>query len=172
MSTRELARMALYVALFVALDWISGTMLPRMPQGGSLGLSTIVLLIASFDLGVGKALIVTIVGLLLGFMTDPPFFLHFVQYFLDYVVGYTAYAFGRVLLSPNGDEKSFWYYLLPIFVPNLVRFLSSSLAGVLYYEVGWIASFGYQAGYIVPTVIASMIILPLLYVRIKPILKK
>ena len=61
MSTRELARMALYVALFVALDWISGTMLPRMPQGGSLGLSTIVLLIASFDLGVGKALIVTIV---------------------------------------------------------------------------------------------------------------
>lgn len=63
LQTRELTRMALYIALFIALDWFSGNVLPTMPQGGSLGLSTIVLIIASYDLGFTKAIVLNLVAL-------------------------------------------------------------------------------------------------------------
>ncbi len=172
MTTRELAKMALYTALFLALDYISGNFLPRMPQGGSLGLSTIVLIIASFDLGIQKAGLLTIVCLLLSFMTDPPYFLNFIQYILDYGIGYLAYAFAVLFANRNGNERSFQYFVLPILIPNAIRFFSSSLAGVLYYEVNWTASMIYQSGYIVPTIIVSFIILPVLLRRIKPYLKR
>ena len=52
LSVRELVLMAFYVALFMVLDTFVNT-LPffQMPNGGSLGLSTIPLLMASYQLG-------------------------------------------------------------------------------------------------------------------------
>ena len=171
MTARELARMAMYVALFLVLDWVSGNVLPRMPQGGSLGLSTIVLIIAAFDLGLVKSLFVVVLCLMLSFITDPPYFVNFFQYILDYVVGYTAYSLASILRRPSGNERSIGHYVLPILVPNAIRFFSSSLAGVLYYGVNWWGSFLYQLGYIVPTILVSFLILPFLYTRLKPVLK-
>lgn len=171
MTARELARMAMYVALFLVLDWVSGNLLPAMPQGGSLGLSTIVLIIAAFDLGLIKSLFVVILCLMLSFFTDPPYFVNFFQYFLDYVVGYAAYSLAVVLRNPRVDDRNIASYVLPILVPNVIRFFSSSLAGVLYYGVNWWGSFVYQSGYVIPTIVVTFLILPFLYPRLKPMLK-
>lgn len=163
-TTRELVKMAMYLALFVALDFITGRYLPTMPQGGSLGLSTMVLIIASFDLGIPKAFLLGALALWVSHLFDSPYFVNFFQYVLDYFIGYTAYSLARGF----GKEERF---LLPILATNAIRFFSSAVAGVLYYGVPWVGSFLYQAGYIVPTIIVSLIILPLVYPRIKKMLK-
>lgn len=51
----EMAWMALYAAMFIVLDYISNQ-IPffRMPNGGTLGFSTIVLLIAADSLTLSK----------------------------------------------------------------------------------------------------------------------
>lgn len=52
MSVQELVMMAFYLALFTVLDYLANS-LPffRMPQGGTLGLGTVALLLASYQLG-------------------------------------------------------------------------------------------------------------------------
>lgn len=164
LQTRELTRMALYVALFLALDYISAHFLPTMPEGGSLGLSSIVLIIAAFDLGIVKGLLVVILGLLASFITDPPYFMNFTQYFLDYVVGYTAYAFAPAL---NVDKK----FVMATIIPNAIRFLGSFLSGIWFYGADWQYSATYQAWYIIPTILVTIILLPLIYPRLKQALK-
>lgn len=159
-QTRQLVKMAMYITLYIILDFVSGRLLPTMPQGGSLGLSTLVLIIASFDLGFPKALLTSILALVVSNLFDSPWFVNFFQYFLDYVIGYTAYAFARLF----GTRKKL---LLPVLATNSIRFFGSAIAGVLYYEVPWVGSIIYQAWYIIPTIIISMIILPLLMPRIE-----
>ena len=58
LSVKDLVTIALYLALFMVVDAFINT-LPflQMPQGGSLGVSTVVLLIASYHLGAKKGLI-------------------------------------------------------------------------------------------------------------------
>ncbi len=160
LQTRELTRMALYIALFIALDWFSGNVLPTMPQGGSLGLSTIVLIIASYDLGFTKAIVLNLVALAVSHLFDAPWFVSWPQYLLDYSIGYAAYSVARYF----GNEKNMTFAVV---VPNAIRFFSSAVAGVLYYGVPWLGSFLYQAGYIVPTMIVSMIVLPVLLPRLR-----
>jgi thiamine transporter len=52
MSTRDLVKMSAYLAMFIVLDYLSNMIgIFRMPQGGTLGLGVIALLLASYDLG-------------------------------------------------------------------------------------------------------------------------
>lgn len=163
-QTRQLVKMAMYIGLYILLDFISGKLLPTMPQGGSLGLSTIVLIVASFDLGVYKAFMVSVLALFVSHLFDSPWFVNFFQYFLDYFVGYTAYSLAVLF----GNRKN---TLLPVLVTNAIRFFGSAIAGVLYYEVPWVGSFIYQAWYIVPTIIVSIVVVPLLMSRINSYLE-
>ena len=49
---RKIAYMGMYLALYFVLDWLTHTVpLFKMPQGGSLGLSVLALLLASYHLG-------------------------------------------------------------------------------------------------------------------------
>ena len=58
-KTRDLVYMALYAALFIALDQIT---LFRMPQGGSINLSSVALLLASYHFGWKKGALVALVA--------------------------------------------------------------------------------------------------------------
>lgn len=70
LSVRDLVLMAFYVAVFMVLDTFVNTLpLFQMPNGGSLGISTIPLLMASYQLGWQKGLIVSIVSVFAQFVT-------------------------------------------------------------------------------------------------------
>ncbi|NLW29476.1 MAG: thiamine transporter, partial [Erysipelothrix sp.] len=62
-NVRKMVKMAMYVVLFVVLDYISAYYIPRMPQGGSWGIGTTVLIIAAYDLGVLKSMGITLLVL-------------------------------------------------------------------------------------------------------------
>ncbi len=146
--------MAFYLALFFVLDYISN-ILPSMPQGGSIGLGTIALLMASYQLDWKKGTIVSVLSVLLQFVTGRMYILGPLQFILDYLIPFGIY--GIACLFPNYG----WFYS-GILITNLIRFVSHTLSGVYFYETTWLASMAYQASYMIPTLIADLIFVPLL----------
>ncbi len=155
-NTRNIAYMAMYLALFFVLDWLSNTLpLFRMPQGGTLGIGTIALLMASYHLGWKLGTITAMLSVLLQFATGQMYILGFVQFLLDYFIAFSVY--GIACLFPN-----FKLFYSGILVTNAVRFLSSTISGVVFYGLTWVPSMAYQATYMIPTLILDLILVPLL----------
>lgn len=154
--------MAMYLALFFVLDWLSNALpLFKMPQGGTLGLGTVALLLSSYQLGWQKGLIVAALSVLLQFVTGQMYLLGFVQFLLDYLIAFSVY--GLASLFPN-----FGLFYSGVLVTNLVRFLSSTISGVVFYGATWLSSMAYQSGYMVPTLILDLILVPLIIKSVGP----
>ena len=67
---RDIAFMGMYLALFFVFDWLSNVIgIFQMPQGGSLGLGVLPLLLCSYHLGWKKGTLVCLVAVLMMFMT-------------------------------------------------------------------------------------------------------
>ena len=127
-TVKELVLMAFYVAVFMVLDSFINT-LPflRMPNGGSFGLSTLALLLASYHLGWQKGLVVSIVSVFAQFVTGPMYTPNLLGFVLDYLIGYSVY--GLATLFPT-----FHFFFTGVLVTNLLRFCASVLSGVLVWE--------------------------------------
>ena len=166
MSTRDLVKMAMYLAMFAALDVISNAfVIFRMPQGGTFGLGVIALILASYDLGPRKGIFVGLVSILVQYITTPPlWFISWPQFFLDYILAYGIY--GVAVLIPNSKVGKIPLLWGAIFV-NLVRLSAHVVSGVVYYQTTWWGSFAYNGWYMIPTTIYAFILSSLLYTRLK-----
>lgn len=166
LTVKDLVLMALYVALFMVLDTFVNTLgIFQMPQGGSLGVSTIALLLASYHLGWQKGLVVAIVSVFAQFITGPMYTPDILGFLLDYLLAFSAY--GLASLFPN-----FGYFFTGVLITNVIRFICSTISGTIVWGVDIIGSLGYQATYMVPTLILTLIIVPLLYKAIEPRIKR
>ncbi|MEJ8738164.1 energy-coupled thiamine transporter ThiT [Erysipelotrichaceae bacterium HCN-30851] len=165
-SVKALVLMAFYVALFMVLDTFVNTLhILEMPNGGSLGVSTLALLMASYHLGWKKGLIVSIVSVFAQFVTGPMYTPDLIGFLLDYFIAFSVY--GLASIFPN-----FGYVFTGVFITNLIRFISSTISGVIVWDTTLKGSIIYQASYMVPTMIMGMIVLPLLYKALEPQIKK
>lgn len=165
-SVKDLVLMAFYVALFMVLDTFVNTMqILQMPEGGSLGVSTLSLLMASYHLGWKKGLIVSVVSVFAQFVTGPMYTPDVIGFLLDYFIAFSVY--GLASIFPN-----FGFVFTGVFIANLIRFISSTISGVIVYDTTLAGSIIYQATYMVPTMIMGMIVLPLLYKALEPQIKK
>ena len=162
-KTRDLVYMALYAALFVVLDQIT---LFRMPQGGSINLSTIALLLASYHFGWKKGVIVGLVANGLLYVTGSMnFYGSVISLFFDYLFAYTAY--GLASLFPNVS-----YLYTGIIITSLIRLACSTFSGCVAWETPFWASLAYNAEYILPVMAIDAIAVPIIYEKLKPIIKK
>ena len=161
-STRDIVYIALYGALFIAVEYFQNVFqLLKMPQGGSLGISSIVLLMASYKLGWKKGLIVSLISVPLQFITGIMYLEGgLIGFLLDYVVGFGIY--GIACLLPN-----FGYFYSGVFVTNAIRFASSTVAGTLVWQTPIKASIVYNATYMIPTAIIGLVLVPLVSKRLK-----
>ena len=155
-------QMALYAALFIVLDYLSNQIgIFRMPQGGTIGLSTLVLLIASYQLGWKKGVVVALVTIPLQGMFAPYYTVDILDFFFEYVCAFGIY--GLASIFPNIKKP------LPIFtgviIVNLLRLAIHTYAGVVYWGATWSGSFAYNAWYMIPTLIVGVLLVP-------PILKR
>lgn len=157
MNTKDLVKLSFYLSIFFVLDYISNTFnFFRMPQGGVLGLGVIALMLAAYDMGWKKGLLVALVSVIVQNFVNPLYVVAFPQVFLDYI-----FAFGIYGLVPLFGPV--WLGVISV---NVIRFISHVLSGVLYFEAGWIASLAYNAWYMVPTLIVSLFIIPVLKIRL------
>ena len=165
-TTKDLVYMALYAALFIVLDVAVNTLgILQMPNGGSLGVSVIPLLMASYHLGWQKGTVVAVLSILLQYVTGPMYTPDLVGFLLDYFVAFSVY--GLASLFPNYK----WFYS-GVLVTNLVRLICSTLSGILVWETAPWASLVYNATYMIPTAILCLVLLPLVMPRIKPLMNK
>lgn len=165
-KVRDLVFMALYAALFAVLDIFSNEFIPflQMPNGGSIGISTIVLLVASYHLGWQKAVIAGLVSVLIQFVTGPMYIANLLGFFFDYLFAFSIY--GIACLFPN-----FGYFYSGVLVTNFLRFLSHTIGGVLVWETALWGSITYNAPYMIATCIVDLIFVPLIVSRLHLIRK-
>ena len=166
LSVKDLVLMAFYVALFMVLDTFVNTVgIFQMPNGGSLGVSTLALLMASYHLGWKKGLFVSVVSVFAQFVTGPMYTIDLLGFLLDYLLAFSVY--GIACLFPN-----FGYFYTGVLVTNFIRFVCSTISGTVVWGVDLWGSIVYQATYMVPTLILGLIIVPLLYKAVEPSIKK
>lgn len=171
----DLVYMAMYLALFMVFDWLANQIgLFKMPNGGTLGLGVIPLIIASYHLGWKKGLAVAILSVVLQFMTGKVYvvqnsdgftaFQVFIQFMMEYPVAFGVY--GLSSLFPN-----FKNFYSGIVVTNLIRLTLHTIAGTVFWGTPWGGSFAYNAWYMIPTMIVSAIVVPIIMNRLKPVMK-
>jgi thiamine transporter len=165
MSTRDLVKMSAYLAMFIVLDYLSNMIgIFRMPQGGTLGLGVIALLLASYDLGWKKGVAVGLLSVLLQWMTGAMWFLNWFQFILDYLLAFGIYGIACLVPSTKiGKQMLLW----GVVVTNLIRFASHTIAGVLFYEVTWWGSLAYNGWYMIPTMVVALIVVALVLPRLR-----
>lgn len=165
LSVRDVVLMAFYVALFMVLDTFINTMpILQMPNGGSLGVSTLALLIASYHLGWQKGLFVAVVAVFAQFITGPMYTPTLIGFLLDYLLAFAAY--GLASLFPN-----FGYFYSGVLVTNAIRFICSTISGVVVWETPLWGSITYQATYMIPTFILGIVLVPLMMKLLEPRMK-
>lgn len=165
-QTRDLVYMAFYIALFMVLDTFVNTLqILQMPNGGSLGISVIALLMASYHLGWKKGLVVSVTSVFAQFVTGPMYTPDLLGFLLDYFFAFSAY--GLASLFPN-----YRYFFSGVLITNAIRFLCSTISGVVIYKLNWAGSIAYQSTYMLPTILMCLIIVPLLYKTLEPLINK
>lgn len=164
-ETKDLVLMAFYVALFAVLDVFINTLaIFQMPNGGSLGVSTLALLMASYHLGWKKGLVVAMMSVFLQFATGPMYTPDLLGFLLDYFLAFSVYGLASCF-------KSFGYFYSGVFITNAVRFVCSTISGVAIWGLDIWGSILYQCAYMIPTLLLGMIIIPLLHKYLKPFMK-
>ena len=182
MKTLDLVKMAMYLALFTVLDLLA-TNLPifKMPNGGSLGLATVVLMLAAFDLGWKKGLLVSLLSIVMQQFVGEIYLIRIDQVFFDYVLAFGIYGLAPLLtLVPKNKDGRVPVLGLVIssVIVNCVRFASHVFVGATLWLVHlpqaerWGASFAYSSSYMIPTIIYGAIMLPILYLALWPAFKR
>lgn len=164
LTTRELVMLAVYAALFITIELVQNQLgLFEMPNGGSLSVSAVILLLASYHLGYKKGIAISLLSVVLQFITG---YMHLttgpIGFFLDYVLAYGIYGIASLL--PNIK-----YFYTGVLITNLVRFFAHTISGMVFYQTKFMASMAYNATYMVPTTIVAIILVPILHQRLKKV---
>ena len=163
LTTKTIATLAIYCAIFVILDRISDALnLFAMASGGKLNLGPIALLICSYHMGYKNGLLVGFVSVLLQLAIGSVGFYGIWSFLLDYLIAYSCY--GLSSLFPN-----YKYLYTGIFITSLIRLASSTLSGYLLWETPLWSSLTYNASYMIPTTVCAVILVPLLCERLKKV---
>lgn len=149
MKTKDLVLIGFYLALFYVLDVLSNSFaFFKMPQGGTLSLSVIALILASYHLGFKKGCVVSLGSILVQFLSGPMYITSPLGFILDYLVPFGVY--GLASLTKNPIVGSLW--------TNLVRFISHVLAGMFVWQTALWPSITYNGFYMLPTAIVSALL--------------
>ncbi|HEL1701897.1 TPA: energy-coupled thiamine transporter ThiT [Streptococcus suis] len=177
MSTSKLSILA-EVAIFSAIALVFDKFpLFTMPQGGSVSLVMLPILLLALRHGLGVGVLTGgIVGTIQLFYGG--YFLNIFQVFLDYVLSYAGIGLAGLVAPTLSKQKNLKNATLIItlasFLGGSIRLLATFLSGIIFYAdyapAGtpvWFYSFTYNISYILPSTAIASILLILLY-RARP----
>jgi len=175
MNTKFVTEVAIFVALGLILDYISGLLgVAVWANGGSVSLGMLPVFIMAFRHGIkGGLLTGFLVGLIQILFASSGYLLHPIQVALDYYVAYMVVGFAGIFaakVKENGPR----YILLGVLVGGGLRLVSHLLAGYVWWNT-WAPEgmnitlyvFLYNASYMIPSMIVCYFILVPTYKRLK-----
>ena len=176
-KTKDLIFIAYYAALATVLEIVSG-LIPflQMPQGGSIQLGIVPVLVASYHLGYKKGALTGFLWWLIVFvMGGNNWFVEPMQYLLDYLLPCTVC--GMAACFPKIGKNNLYSGVVGVM---FIKLCSTVLSGVYYWppegaaqgSVGaWIYSLSYNFGYNFATLLVALILVPMVLNRISRNLK-
>ncbi len=169
MKTKRIVYDGMYLALFYVLDVITH-MVPilKMPQGGSVGLSVIALLLCSYHMGIVDGVIVGLASIFIQFLTGDVYMDTFLAALLDYIIPFGIYGIAK--LFPNFKLGPVDLYS-GVLITSVIRWFSHVLSGVYAYGSGWAGSIAYNTPYMLATTAVAIVLVPLLHRSLKSLLK-
>ena len=170
------------IAIFAALGFVLDFIAFRMPQGGSVSLVMIPIVLMAFRRGIGAGVITGLfVGLLqivTGFISVAPLSFGFVvmQVILDYllaygVVGLAGMMRGRYLEAVRARKtgKVIAMVALGVLIGSFLRYVIHVITGILFFSMFaegnvFVYSAVYNATYMIPVAIVAAIVCSLLFI--------
>lgn len=170
------------IAIFAALGFVLDFIAVRMPQGGSVSLVMIPIVLMAFRRGIGAGVITgLLVGLLqivTGFISVAPLSFGFVvmQVILDYllaygVVGLAGMMRGRYLEAVRARKtgKVIAMVALGVLIGSFLRYVIHVITGILFFGMFaegnvFVYSAVYNATYMIPVAIVAAIVCSLLFI--------
>lgn len=173
-KVRSLTEGGIAIALATILSFIKFT---ALPQGGSVTLASMFpLILYSIRWGWKKGILVAGVYSLLSMLIKPEIY-YPIQVLLDYPFAFMPIGLSGISLMK--DKSKIQGYLPAVILGHLTRLLSHTLSGVFFFASYapegmnvWKYSIGYNASYMVPEMILSVIFLFLLWKPLKSLLVK
>ncbi|NLG82354.1 MAG: energy-coupled thiamine transporter ThiT [Bacilli bacterium] len=175
-----IVEIALLTALAVIFDLIANlTQIQLFPNGGSISISMLPVFVLAYRRGLIPGLVS---GLLLGTLQTilgVTYYLFFLQFLLDYTLAYGLVGFAGVFfkwVQSNNNKYQIIGIISGTILGGFLRYFSHVLSGVIYWARyidstdsvdfskgvtwgDWLFSMGYNATYMVPSVIICAIIL-------------
>ncbi|MFH5882494.1 energy-coupled thiamine transporter ThiT [Liberiplasma polymorphum] len=174
LSTRQITEVAILLAIAIVLELIAMA-LPKMPQGGSFSISMLPIFIIALRHGAKIGIMSGVLYGILDLMLNGFVLWHWASFFLDYTIafgllGVAGYIFARKKESPT-------YFAVGIIIGSLLRFMSHWLSGVMLFAPSgdqgflnyrfWIGSAVYNATYMIPSTIFTVVIGFVLFTALK-----
>ena len=171
------------IAIFAALGFVLDFVAFKMPQGGSVSLVMIPIVLMAFRrgalAGVITGLLVGLLQIVSGLISVTPLSFNFVvmQVILDYLIAYGVVGFAGLLRSQyfkyaqqNNRGKLIVTIVSAVFIGSVLRYITHVITGIfffgMYAEEGanlFIYSSIYNATYMIPVFLLSAFVCSLLF---------
>ena len=173
-KNQKMVFIAIYVAMALDLDYVK-ELLPflNMPNGGSVNIALIPVVLASFHLGVKEGLVSGLLWWLISSLLGlNSWFLNIPQYIVDYIIPSVIIGASAIFYS----KKNVMEVELGILLTMVIRTLCVVISGVYFWADGvaagsaaaWTVSLTYNLPYSIATCVMLMIVIPLLLKTLKP----
>ncbi|SRR6056297_369413 len=171
-SLRAITEIAVAVALAVIFNFLP---LWKMPQGGSVSLEMLPILIIALRWGLKEGLLAGFVYGLLQLAFNP-YIIHPIQIILDYPLPYMLLGIAGLFkdqVKKYKDKKINIYIILALLFGGFLRFVTHVLSGVVFFSQYapedtnvWIYSIIYNGSFIVPSLIVCYVVIAILKQKI------
>lgn len=172
---RKRLQFLLEVAILGAISFVLDQIGFKMPQGGSLTLSMLPIVIMAFRRGIIGGMLTGFISGLLQLMMGG-YVLNVIQASLDYFVAYTLVGVAGITLAwllsgkAKGDKGSMAVAIVVgTVIGGLLRYLIHFIGGIVFFASSapegqpvWLYSLVYNASYMIPSIILSAIVASLL----------
>lgn len=181
---RKRLQLVLEVAILGAISFVLDQIGIRAPQGGSITLSMLPIIVMAFRWGI-------VGGMLTGFVSGVlqlvmgGYVLNALQATLDYFVAYTLVGLAAVTLSwllsskAKGNKKSMVAAIVVgTIIGGFLRYMIHFIGGMVFFaqfagdQPVWLYSLVYNGGYMIPSIILSAIVAGLLFTSAPRLLQR
>lgn len=165
------------IALAVVLSYIK---IYTAPNGGSVTAGSMIpILLFAIKWGAGPGVFVGATYGILDFILKP-YFYHPLQLLLDYPIAFGLLGLAGIGREVNENNKSKEYFSLIMGIVLGIggRMISHVLSGVIFFSENagdmnsWLYSIGYNASYLVPELIISIVVLAFIWKPLKRVIKR
>ena len=163
MKIKELVYIIIYSLLFIIISTISNTRYFSILH--YINLSILPLLISSYHLGIKKTLIVSIFSIMFLFIFGHMYTSSIIELILKYILGYSIF-------SVSCHYYNIKYFYTGILFTNTISYILSFISDYIVYNGHIIESIIYNTLVYVPTLIVSLILIPIVIKILIPIYYK